>query len=140
MNSIPVSIYICTGVLFMKTLTKIAVKKFSTYLKRDKYKHVLHELKLEYCTDDQDLVFIHINVIRIKKPEQQKGYGTEVMYDILKFADSYNVRLELYVSNAFGSSMERLYRFYGNLGFIWITGDKDGKMIRQALNSNKISN
>lgn len=119
----------------MKTLTKIAVKKFSTYLKRDKYKHVLHELKLEHCTDDQGIVYIHINVIRIKKPEQQKGWGTEVMYDILKFADEYNVRLELYVSNIFGSSMERLYRFYGEQGFVWVTGDKDGKMIRKAQNN-----
>jgi hypothetical protein len=62
------------------------------------------------------------------------------MSDILRFADEYNVRLELYASNAFGSSMERLYRFYGEQGFIWVTGDKDGKMIRKAQNSNNNSN
>jgi len=119
----------------MKTLSKIALRKFSTELKKVKYKHVLHELRLEYCTDDNGYVFIHINVIKIKKPEQQKGWGTQVMYDILRFADEHNVRLELYVSNAFGSSIERLYRFYGKLGFIWVTGDKDGKMIRLAQNN-----
>ena len=134
-KTLSVSIYV-KG-FFM--LNKKILKEYSSYLKQVKYKHVLRELKLEYCTDDNNIMYctdddrtayIHINIIRIDALQQQKGYGTKVMSDIIKFADEHQVRLELYASNTFGSSIERLYRFYGNLGFVWVKGNEDGKMIR----------
>lgn len=93
-------------------LTKIVLKQFCTYLRRDKYKNVLQQLKIEYCTDDNGTVFIHLNIIQIKTRQKNQGWGSKIMSDIIKFADDQNVRIELYASNVFGSDVNRLYKFY----------------------------
>jgi GNAT superfamily N-acetyltransferase len=111
-------------------LTKIVLKQFCSYLKQDKYKGIVQEVKIEYCTDDDDTVYIHLNTIKIKKPKRNQGYGTKVLVDIVNFADKYNVRVQLYASNIFGSDVNRLYEFYERRGFARIVEDKDGLMIR----------
>lgn len=115
-------------------LTKIVLKQFCTYLRRDKYKNVLQELKVEYCTDDDGTPYLHLNVIKIKSRQRSQGWGSKVMSDIINFADKQNVRVELYASNIFGSNVNRLYGFYQRQGFTRIPEDKDGKMLRQPKN------
>jgi ribosomal protein S18 acetylase RimI-like enzyme len=111
-------------------LTKTELKQFCVELKRNKYINVLHEVKLEHNTDDDGTIYVHLNVIKIKKPERNLGWGTKIMSDIVKFADEQNVRIELYASNIFGSNTERLFEFYERQGFSRIIGDRDGKMFR----------
>ena len=111
-------------------LTKTELKQFCVELKKIKYKNVLHEVKLEHNVDDDGTVYVHLNVIKIKKPSRNLGWGTKIMKDIVQFADEQNVRLELYASNIFGSDTERLFGFYQRQGFSRIIGDKDGKMFR----------
>lgn len=111
-------------------LTKTELKQFCVELKKIKYNNVLHEVKLEHNTDDDGTVYVHLNVIKIKKPQRNLGWGTIIMKDIVQFADEQNVRLELYASNIFGSDTERLYGFYQRQGFSRIIDDKDGKMFR----------
>jgi GNAT superfamily N-acetyltransferase len=114
-------------------LTKIALKEFVSYLKNVQYKNVLRVLKLEYCTDDDNTVFLHLNIIKIKKPFQCKGYGSQIMSDIVRFANNNNVRIELYASTIFGSELQRLYKFYSKFGFTKVVNDKDHKMIYNVL-------
>ena len=123
---LPVSIYV--KAVFM--LTKVALREFCVDLKKVRYKNVLHEIKLEHNVDDDGTVYVHLNVIKIKKPERNLGWGTKIMYDIVNFADEQNVRLELYASGIFGAEVQRLYGFYERQGFKRIIGDKDGKMFR----------
>jgi GNAT superfamily N-acetyltransferase len=114
-------------------LTKIALKEFVSYLKNIQYKNVLRVLKLEYCTDENGTVYIHLNIIKIKKPFQCKGYGSLIMSDIIRFANDHNVKIELYASVIFGSELQRLYRFYERLGFVKIANDTDHKMVYNVL-------
>lgn len=111
------------------TLTKIELKEFATGLKKIKYQNVLHEVKLEYCKDDDGTVYINVNTIKIKKAERCKGYGNIIMQDIIRFANSHNVRIELYASIIFGSEICRLIKFYEKLGFVKVIEDKDNLMI-----------
>lgn len=113
-------------------LTKKTLKAFCTYLKQVKYKGIVQEVKMEYCTEDNrdKTVYFHLNTIKIKPRMRNQGYGTKVLGDIVQFADSYNVRVQLYASNIFGSSVDRLYGFYQRQGFVRIVDDKDGLMVR----------
>lgn len=121
-------------------LTKIALRLFSSDLKKVKYPGVLHEIKLEHCTDADGCIYIHLNTIKIKTPERNQGWGTLVMSDILKFADTQNVRVELYASVIFGSDIQRLLEFYERLGFTKITDDKDNKMYRLPRKLENVQN
>lgn len=119
-------VFICKE-FFM--LTKIALKEFASYLKNVQYKNVLRVIKLEYCTDDDNNVYIHLNIIKIKKASQNQGYGSLIMSDIIRFANKHNVRIELYASIIFGSEISRLYKFYERFGFVKVVNDPDHKMI-----------
>ena len=58
-------------------LTKTELKQFCVELKKIKYKNVLHEVKLEHNVDDDGTVYVHLNVIKIKKPSRNLGWGTK---------------------------------------------------------------
>ena len=112
-------------------LTKKTLKEFCTYLKQVKYKGIVQEVKMEYNMDDNSKeVFIHLNTIKIKTRMRNQGYGSKVLNDIIEFADSHNVRIQLYASGIFGSTVDRLYGFYERQGFTRIADDKDGLMVR----------
>ena len=119
----------------MNILTKKTLKEFCTYLKKEKYNGIVQEIKLEYCTDDNDnTIFIHLNTIKIKKLKRNQGWGSKILTDIVQFADKYNVKIQLYASNIFGSTVDRLYGFYQRQGFTRIVDDKDGLMVRPKKN------
>jgi N-acetylglutamate synthase-like GNAT family acetyltransferase len=109
-------------------MNAVILKEFQTFLIKNKYKNIIQELKLEHCTDDQG-EFISLNVIRIKSSLKNKGCGTNVLNDIVQLADNHNVRIKLWVTNLFGSDVNRLYEFYKKHGFVLIKNDNDGHMI-----------
>ena len=109
-------------------LNQNVLDEFVTYLKKDKYKNKIQELKLEYCTDEHG-AYIYLICIKIKKSQKQKGYGSTVMSEIIKLADIHNVRIKLWVTNIFGSDLKRLYGFYQKFSFVLIKDLNDGHMI-----------
>jgi GNAT superfamily N-acetyltransferase len=88
---------------------------------------------LEYCTD-VDGNYISLNVLRIKKSQQNKGYGSMVTGDIVYLADLFNVHIKLFATNLWGADQKRLYRFYEKQGFVLIKNDNDGHMIYYSKN------
>ena len=91
---------------------------------RAKYKNKIHEISLEYCTDNQG-EYINWNVLRIKPSQQSKGYGSLVMSEIVSIADQENVRIKLIPTNLWGSDVQRLRGFCQKYGFIKDSKDKD---------------
>jgi GNAT superfamily N-acetyltransferase len=97
-------------------LDQNVLKEYCTYLKKVLYKGILQNLKLEYCTDDGE--YIHLILIVIKRSQRNKGYGSLIMSDIIKFANEHNVRIKLWATAGYGSDIDRLNEFYKKLGFI----------------------
>ena len=108
-------------------MEEIVLLDFQTFLNKNN-KNVLHELKLEHCTDEQG-EYINLNVLRIKKNQKNKGYGSLILGEIVQFADNENVRIKLLATNLWGSEIKRLYEFYKKHGFVLIKNENDGKMI-----------
>lgn len=109
-------------------LNQNVLDELISYLKKDKYKNKIQDLKLEHCTDEHG-EYIYLVCVKIKKSQKQKGYGSAVMSDIIQFADNHNVRIKLWVTNIFGSDLKRLYEFYEKHGFILFKDFNDGHMI-----------
>ncbi len=107
------------------------LNEFTFYLKKSKYKNIIQDLNLMYCTSDE--IYLSLILIRIKKSQRCKGFGSAVMYDITHFADKHNVRIKLWVTNEYGSNLKRLYGFYQKHGFILIKNDNIGEMIYYPL-------
>lgn len=107
------------------------LNEFSFYLKKNKYRNKIQELILIDCTNNG---FIIINLIKIKKSQRCKGYGSLVMYDICQFADSHNVQIKLWATNEYGSDLKRLYEFYKRHGFLLNKNSNIGEMTRDVKN------
>jgi GNAT superfamily N-acetyltransferase len=112
---------------------------FSSYLKKDKFKNKIQELNLSQCTDEQGL-YICLQSIVIKKSQRNKGYGSAVLSEIIKYAEIHNVRIILHVTNAHGLELKKLYGFYGKHNFFLIKNDKEGKMIYKPKKVNSHCN
>jgi len=113
----------------MNIMNQNVLNDFTKVLIKNKYKNKIQELKLEYCTNEQDN-YITLNVIRIKTSQQNKGYGSMIMNDIIQLADTYNVKIKLFATNLWGADLKRLYRFYEKQGFVRIKNKFDiGKLI-----------
>jgi ribosomal protein S18 acetylase RimI-like enzyme len=109
-------------------MDQIVLKEFTTNLKKVKYKNVLHSLTLEYNTDQAE-PYIYLGLIKIKPSQQNKGWGSSVMSDILKLADREQLEVRLYATNIYGAELRRLFAFYRKHGFVLIHNNKDGNFI-----------
>lgn len=58
-----------------------------------------------------------IGQIEIEKKQRGSGIGTQVMEEILEFADEKNLRVALTPTKDFGGSVKRLKDFYSGFGF-----------------------
>jgi GNAT superfamily N-acetyltransferase len=108
-----------------------------SYLKKIKYKNLIQELRLEYCTDD-DGDYLYLVCIKIKKSQQKRGYGNAILDEIVQLADKHNVRVRLWVTDIFGTNLKVLYEYYKKHGFVLIKNDNDGHMIYFPKKCNKI--
>jgi GNAT superfamily N-acetyltransferase len=120
-------------------LTQDILKQYCSHLKNVKYKGIVQDVKLEYCTDmddnninegDQHII---LRLIRIRKPMRNKGFGSIVLNDIINLADRYNIRIILYASEKYGSKITGLYKLYERFGFNRIANDPDHKMVYNVL-------
>lgn len=105
---------------------------FIFYLKKVKFKNILQELNLEYCTDDQG-DYIYLLLIKIKKSQRNKGYGGVILDSIVQLADEHNVRIRLYVTDIYGTELKVLYEFYKKHGFFLIKNNNDGHMLYKPI-------
>lgn len=97
-------------------------------LKHIKYKNIIQNLNIE-CKEDERGLYVDLILIKIKKSQRSKGYGSAVLYEIIKLANTYNVRVKLWVTNVFGSDLKRLFEFYEKHGFIIQIESLPGNMI-----------
>jgi GNAT superfamily N-acetyltransferase len=109
-------------------MDQVLLKEFTANLKKVKYKNVLQSLTLEYNTD-QAIPYIYLGLIKIKPSQQNKGYGSSVLSDIIKLADREQLEVRLYATNIYGAELKRLYGFYRKHGFVLIHNNKDGNFI-----------
>lgn len=86
---------------------------------RSKFKSQLQELKLEIRSDEYG-EYILLHLIIIKKSQQKMGYGSRIIYEIVKFADQNNVRIKILPINRNSIKLDWLYQFYCKQGFITI--------------------
>jgi len=97
------------------------------HLKKYKYKNIIQDLQLDYCTDEHG-DYIQLTNIRIKKSQMNNGYGSAIMSILIKVADEHNVRIKLWVTNIFRSDLKRLFAFYHKHGFVLDTTQQEGNM------------
>ena len=114
----------------MKKLDQSVLDEFVIYICKDKYRNLIQNLKLEYCTDELG-TYIYLALINIKKSQRKKGYGDAVLAEIVQLADEYNVRIKLWVSNIYGTDMKVLHVFYQKHGFILVKDDKEMRYMPQ---------
>jgi L-amino acid N-acyltransferase YncA len=124
----------------MDTLNQNVLNGFQSFLIKTKYKNIIKELKLEYCTDEEGINYMYLVSIQIKKSQREKGYGSAILSEIVQLADNHNVRLHLFATNIFGAELKRLYGFYKKHGFILIKKTGDGHMIYYPKKKNKNCN
>ena len=108
-------------------ISKELLKEFIASTKA-KHRNKIQDLKLEYCTDDHGQ-YIYLVLIRIKKSQHNKGWGSTVMSELTRYADQHNVRIKLWVTNIYGADIKRLYGFYQKHGFVLIKDFNDGHMM-----------
>jgi GNAT superfamily N-acetyltransferase len=121
---------------FMNVLNQNVLDERISYLKTIRYKNKIQDLKLEHCTDE-DGEYIYLVCIKVKKSQQKKGYGNAVLDEIVQLADNHNVRIKLWVTDVFGTSLKVLYEYYKKHGFILIKTNNDGHMIYFPRKCNK---
>lgn len=105
-----------------------------------KYNDVLDEL---FISEKDD--YLRLHSIIIKDEAKEGGFGTQIMEDIVKYADDNNKIVVLTASDSYGSSKNRLINFYKRFGFVPNKGrNKDYRfqdtMIREpkTMNEEKI--
>lgn len=114
-------------------LNQNVLNEFVSYLRQTKYPNKIQDLKLTYCTDEQQ-PFVYLILIQIKKSQRGMGYGSSVISDIVRFADEHQIQVRLYATSIYGTDEKRLYSFYRKHGFVLIKKYNDGRFIYKPRN------
>jgi GNAT superfamily N-acetyltransferase len=114
----------------MNVLNQDILNKNIFNLKKLMYRGILEDLKLIYNCDEE-CPYIYLEVIKIRKKYRNQGYGSIIMREIVRLADSHNVQVRLYATSILGSDLKRLYGFYRKFGFVLIKRNNDGFFIRR---------
>ncbi|MFW6272927.1 MAG: GNAT family N-acetyltransferase [bacterium] len=102
----------------MTKLKQSMLDDFISYLKNDKFKNKILDLKLVQCTDNNG-DYIYIDKFLIKKSLRGLGYGSAIIHLLIKFAKEHNVRL-LFDMNI---NYKPIQSFYLKNGFTLIKND-----------------
>jgi len=118
------------NILENKLLTQQILNNLIFNLKT-KYNNILYDLRLECrevksCKNNtlDECGYISLIFIGIKKSQRQKGYGSIILSEVIKVADTYNVPIKLWVTNVFGVELNILIPFYQRHGFTLIKKKK----------------
>lgn len=92
---------------------------------KDKKNTAIQELadRLKQKFPDLDIslggtLYIRVSKIVVPKKDRRNGVGTQVMNDVIEYADSVGKIVVLTPSDDFGSSTARLRKFYKRFGFV----------------------
>jgi GNAT superfamily N-acetyltransferase len=97
-------------------VTQHNLTKFSLDL-RKKYPVIQNlSLLIQECPTT-NVRYIELVFIRIKKSQQQKGYGSTILSAIVQFADDNNIQIRLTPAAMYGTPIKVLYGFYTKNGF-----------------------
>lgn len=118
---------------YMETQSPTAkLEQFATNIKHQ-YEGVSLDIRFSEYSNN-----ITLNLISIPKEARGKGYATDIMNELISYADKHNHTVSLTPDNAFGSSKTRLEEFYRRFGFVMNKGrNKDFRiselMLRQPV-------
>ena len=114
-----------------KALEKLAYLKPLVITDLDEIGRMYHLSKLRLSIDREQYRNV-ISVDFIHTKEQGKGYGTEIMTDLCKWADEHKKILCLTPEPEWESTQEQLDKFYSKFGFVENDNDNIwGKLIRK---------
>jgi hypothetical protein len=99
---------------------------------RDHY-GISFEMKDPKGGDEYEAPYVEIEVLFIPKEKRGQGIATDVMFDLIRWADSNGYILALDPSSDFGSSVARLRKFYGQFGFVGNKGRNKDFRTRYAM-------
>ena len=97
-------------------LTQATLTKFSLDL-RKKYPVIQNLALLIQECPATNVRYIELFFIRIKKSQQQKGYGSTVLSAIVRYADEQQIQIRLTPAAMYGTDIQALYGFYLKNGF-----------------------
>ena len=100
----------------MNKLSQHNLTKFSLDL-RKKYPVIQNLTLLVQECPNTNVQFIELFFIRIKKSQQQRGYGSIVLSAIVQYADLNNVQVRLTPAAMYGTDIRVLQGFYTKNGF-----------------------
>ncbi len=114
-----------------KALEKLAYLRPVEITDKDEVGKIYHLSKLRLSIDREQYRNV-ISVDFIHTEVQGKGYGTEIMSDLCKWADEHKKVLCLTPEPEWESTQEQLDRFYSKFGFVENDDDNIwGKLIRK---------
>lgn len=97
-------------------LTQHNLTKFSLDL-RKKYPVIQNLCLLIQDCPATNVRYIELMFIKIKKSQQQKGYGSTVLSAIVQFADEQQIQIRLTPAAMYGTPIQGLYGYYTKNGF-----------------------
>ena len=114
-----------------KALEKLAYLKPLVITDLDEIGRMYHLSKLRLSIDREQYKNV-ISVDFIHTEAQGKGYGTEIMTDLCRWADEHKKILCLTPEPEWESTQEQLDKFYSKFGFVENDNDNIwGKLIRK---------
>lgn len=81
---------------------------------------------------------ITLSRIIVPKENRKSGIGSSIMNEIIDYADANNERILLTPSDSFGGNVERLKKFYKNLGFIENKGRNRDFTTKESMYRNPV--
>ena len=92
-----------------------------SYLKNNILKNKISSLIINIETDTTG-EFIHLVLIKIKPSQQNKGYGNLILDHLIKFADTYKLRIKIQLIDFLNKN--KLIGFYRKHGFTLIKNNE----------------
>ncbi len=80
----------------------------------DNYNALVFDCSLFNYTNSK---YVVLDCIRIKEDFKRRGFGTEIMLMLCKYADFYELPIYLDPNDLFGTPLDVLNRFYAKFGF-----------------------
>jgi hypothetical protein len=97
-------------------LSQQNLTKFSLDL-RKKYPVIQNLCLLIKDCPATNVRYIELFFIKIKKSQQQKGYGSTVLSAIVRYADEQQIQIRLTPAAMYGTPIQALYGYYTKNGF-----------------------
>ena len=96
----------------MNPLTQKILIEFVLDLKKNRFKDIIKDLKIDLSSNEDGSEYIYLGLIILRKKERNKGHGSLIMKEIISLANEYELPIKLYSTAAYGSKIDKLNEFY----------------------------